>query len=359
MNLTINTAKLQEMVSKVIRGAGNNKLLPITCMLGIDLSDNVFTLETTDGVNYLFISDDVSGDDFEVTVYADTFAKLISRMTCENVSMTLTDKFLEINGNGTYKVDLPFDENGQIVKFPNPTLNKNFVSVKDSLYTSTVNMILNSVKPALAVTTEAPQYTAYWVGDMVVATDSFKIAGYEMSVFEEPRLISAQTMELLSITSSPEFSVLVNADDDTEILFNSNDCQVFTKLVSGIEDFSIDAIKGLLASEFVSSCEVSKVQLLQLLDRLSLFVRPFDDGNINMVFTNEGIVISSLANSGSELIPYSTINDFADFSCSVNINLLQSQVKSNINDLVKIYFGKPESIKIKDGKITKIVALNE
>ena len=359
MKLTINTLKLQELVSKSIRGASNNKLLPITGMLGIRLSAGVLTLFTTDATNYLLIVEhDVVGDNFEVTVYADMFAKLISRLTCETVSMELKDKYLEVIGNGTYKIELPFDENGEIVKFPNPILGKPFTRVDGKLTVATINTILNSVKPALAVTLEAPQYTNYWVGDSVLATDSYKIASYNTKIFDEPILINAQMMELLTATSSEDFIIMRNQDDSSEIMFSTVDCIVYGKLPSGLSDFAINEIKGLVSKEFDSKCEVNKSVLLQLLDRLSLFVRPFDDGNVNLTFAKEGIIVTSMANSGAELIPYLSSENFKEFTCSININLLQTQVKSNIGDSVKLHFGQGECIKITDGLITKIVALN-
>lgn len=359
MKLTINTAKLQEMVSKAVRGASNNKLLPITGMLGINLKNGELIISTTDATNYLMIAEHgIDGDDFAVTVYADMFAKLIARLTCDTVSMELKDKYLEVTGNGTYKIELPFDENGEIVKFSNPMLNKQFTTVIGRLSVSVINTILNSVKPALAVTLDNPQYTNYWVGDCVLATDSYKIASYAKEVFENPVLISAQMMELLTSTATDDFMVALNADDNSEIMFTTKDCIVYGKLPSGLSEYAINEIKDLVSKEFTSTCEVNKSTLMQLLDRLSLFVRPFDDGNINLTFTPDGLVVTSVANSGSELIPYLSSDNFKEFACVIDINLLQTQVKSNISDAVKIHFGEPECIKITDGTITKIIALN-
>ena len=359
MKLIINTTKLQEMVSKAVRGTGNNKLLPITEMLGIKLDESgELVLSTTDGTNYLYISEsDIAGDSFNVTVYADIFSKLIARMTCEKISMELKENYLEVKGNGTYKIELPFDENGNIVQFPNLVSTLNVDNSKRSqIKLSTIQTILNSVKPALATTLENPCYTAYWAGDKVLATDSYMIASYAIPVFDEPKLINANMMDLLSVMTDEIIEV---TEGENILVFSSTNCTVYGKTYEGINEFAIEPITGLLESEFGSSCEINKTSLLQVLDRLTLFIRPFDDGNINMTFTNEGLVITSMANSGSELIHYMGSDNFKEFHCSINVNLLQSQVKSNISDGVKIYYGEDSCIKIIDGMITKIVALNE
>ena len=357
MKLTINTQVLQRLVSKAVRGVSNNKMIPITCMIGIKSFKTGFSLTTTDASNYLYVEDEVATDeDFEVTVYADVFAKLISRMTCDNITLELKENYLEVVGNGTYKVELPFDENGKPIKFPMPISEHAVYEDVTQIQRSTIEVVINSVKPALATTLENPQYTAYWVGDSVIATDSYKISAYKVPVFDTPVLISAEAMELLSLMESETVDVSKVGD---YLIFSDANTIVYTKPVAGLTDYSIDAIKGLIDMEFDSSCEVSQTVLLQLLDRLSLFVKPFDDGNINLTFTKTGLVVTSMADSGSELIPYMTTDNFKEFHCSIDINLLQTQVKSNMSEAVKISFGKDSCIKIADGTITKVIALNE
>lgn len=357
MKLTINTERFKEMLSKATQGASENKLLPITCMIGIDVSNQKLRLTTTDSTNYLYILGDVpDAEDFSVTVYADIFAKLISRMACEMVTLTVTDKYLEVNGNGTYKIDLPFDENGEVIKFPNPVEKIEEQSSTTSVELTTIQTVLSAVKPAISVTYEAPQYTNYWIGDSVVATDSYKVASYSVPVFEIPRLVSSAMMNLLSVMTDKEIEVI---ELDDTLVFKSSNCIVYGKTPSGMNEFSIDAIKGLVNSDFTSTCEISRNIMLQLLDRLSLFIKPFDDDSIKLTFSKDGLIVTSLTESGSELIPYLTNEEIEDFSCSVNINLLQTQIKSNISDSVKLSFGREECIKITDGMITKIVALND
>ena len=91
-------------------------MIPITGLMSIELKDHKLTLTTTDAINYLFIVEDkVDGEDFCVVVQAETFAKLISRMTSETVSLELVGEELRVTGNGEYKIDLPLDEEGELI----------------------------------------------------------------------------------------------------------------------------------------------------------------------------------------------------------------------------------------------------
>mgnify|MGYP002626966704 CR=1 FL=1 len=56
--MKINTVKLQEMITQASKGSGNNKLIPITSMMLIELKQNKLTLVTTDATNYLYVTAD-------------------------------------------------------------------------------------------------------------------------------------------------------------------------------------------------------------------------------------------------------------------------------------------------------------
>lgn len=361
MKLSINTPKLQEMVGRSIKGASNNKLIPLTSLMAIELKDNILTLITTDATNYLYIAEDkVAGDDFYAVVDANTFFKLVSKMTCEKITLEINKGLsaLEVKGNGDYKIELPLDEDGQPIKYPDP------VSVLDLsgdtgagvVNRTTVQVILETIKPALAVTLENPQYTGYYVGDQVVATDTYKIASMDVKLFGDAKLISPEMFDLLSVMTAEKINVNVSGDD---IVYSTPDCIVYGKFMEGIEDFAIDAILGLVNTEFDSFCSVPKGELLQLLDRLSLFVGPYDKNSIDLTFTKTGLQVSSKAANGIEIINYVASDNFKDFTAPIDIQMFMQEVKAIQNDVIEIYYGEDNAIKMTDGNITIIVALLE
>ena len=359
MQLNIKTEKLKEMVSKAIKGASNNKLIPITSLMCIQLESGTFTITTTDATNYLYVKEEkVSGDDFYVVIEVDQFSKLISRLTCEEVNLTLKDNSLEVKGNGTYNIALPLDENGSMIKYPDPMneieLDESAPNVYDLNFT-TVQAILNSIKPALATTLEIPCYAGYYVGDKVVGTDTYKIASMNVKLFDEPKLISPEMMNLLAVMTSEKIKVTIS---DNVLIFTSPDIAIYGNVMDGIENFQIEAISNLVESDFESVCKVSKSELLQVLDRLSLFVGAYDKNGVNLVFTKSGLQVSSKSSDGVEILNYVESNNFKEFSCAIDIVMLAAQVKANIDDVITIHYGGENSaIKLTDGNITQIIAL--
>jgi len=360
MKLTMKTEKLKEMVSKAIKGVGNNKLIPLTSLMAIEVKDNKFTLITTDATNYLYVVEDkVVADDFYVVVDANVFSKLISKMTSENVTLEVASGVwvLNVKGNGAYKIELPLDEDGEPIKYPDPLTKADLHTwTQKTINRSTVQVILDTIKPALAVTLENPCYTGYYVGDHVVATDTYKIASMDVPLFTNPRLVSAEFMDLLAVITDEKITVYMT---DTDIVCSTPDCIVYGKFMEGLDDYAIEAIMGLVDSKFDSFCSVSKNAILQLLDRLSLFVGTYDKNAIHLTFTQNGLQVSSKAASGVEIINYVSSTNFRDFTCAIDIQMLMQEIKAIQNDVIEIYYGGDNAIKLVDGNIKIVVALLE
>jgi len=359
MKLTLKTEKLQELVSRAIKGCSNDKMIPLTGLMSIEVSEHRLTLATTDATNYLFITEDkILTDDFSVVVTAETFSKLIARMTSENVTLELVGEVLNVTGNGEYKIELPLDEEGELIKFPRP-LDSIDIKTVEANYTvklTTIRQLLTVNKPALETSVDGSCYTGYYAGNSVVSTDSYKICGTGIKLFDEPILIRPETMDLLDVMNSEDVRVYIDGDT---IIFATPDCIVYGKTLEGIEDYQIDAISGLLELDFPSECSVSKDAILQALDRLSLFVGQYDKNSIYLTFTRDGIMISSKKSSGTETVPYKSSKDFNDFTCCINIEMLQTQIKAHTLDEITIQYGLDNALKIVDGNVTQIVAFAE
>jgi DNA polymerase III sliding clamp (beta) subunit (PCNA family) len=356
MKLTMTTSLLQTMVARSMKGASNNKMIPITSLMAIELKDHKFTLTTSDATNYLYISENnVDGDDFYVVVQADIFSKLIARLTCEKVSMELKDHSLVVTGNGKYSIELPLDEEGELIKYPSPIDNFTYGD-KDEIHKTTVDLILNTAKVSLMTNNEIPCYEGYYIGDEVIATDTCQVCGIKIKLFNQPALISSEMMDLLAVMTDEKIDVYRDGDS---IVFSTPDCVVYGKVMDCISDFQVDAINGLLEEQFPSSCRVSKDELLRLLDRLSLFVGIYDKNGIYLTFTKEGLMVESKQANSSELIAYQDSKDFTDFTCCIDIIMLQSQIKASAGDSINIQYGEENAIKLTDGNVTQILALLE
>ena len=361
MKLKIKTAEFQEMVAKATKGASVNSSLYMTQLMSISLKDNELTLITTDSTNYLYVKKQkVAGDDFSVVVPVDKFSKLISKLTCEEVTLEVKESKgeldkLVVKGNGNYVIELPYDEEGDLVDFPNPmSEDDGEMWNKTEVNLSTIRLLLTTAKAALMTGTEAPCYTGYYCGDRVVTTDTYKICGVDIKMFDEPKLIPTELMDLLELMSVEKIEVRYT--DDT-FIFTTDNVDVYGHTLEGIEDYQIDAIGSLLDEKFSSSCKVEKAELLRMLDRISLFVDIFDKNSVYLTFTKDGLEVSSKQDSGAEIIPYKESTKFKAFTCCLDIELFKTQVKASPSDVIEILYGKENSIKFVNGSTKQILAL--
>lgn len=355
MKLKLKTLKLQEMVSKAIKGASNNKMIPITSLMAIALKDGILTLTTTDATNTLKVMEkDIESDDFYAVVQADIFSKLVAKITTETITLTLKENSLEVKGNGTYSIELPLDEEGQLIKFPEYKFDTNVE--KSEINLSTVKVLLNANKAALAQTMEVPCLTGYYFDDKVITTDTFKVCSTDIKVFPDKVLLPAELMELLALMDEEKITVQVSGN---KILFSTNNVIVFGSQLEGIEDYPAEAINAYLETEFKSVCKLPKGAVLNLLDRLALFVTTYDKNGVYLTFTNDGVIFSSKRSNGTELIKYQGSENFQPFTCCADIELLKSQISAQTEEVVELWYGHEKAIKMTSGKITQIVALLE
>lgn len=352
------TSRMKEAVNKAIKGAGFNNLIPITSMIGIKLSNGKLRLLTTDMTNTLcIIIDKVSGVDMDITVDADKFGKLISKTTSEDIELLIIDDVLSIKANGTYKIPLISDEDG-LISFPDISNLSEIKEVDCKTKLSSVMQAYNINKSALAKTLENPALTGYYCDESVISTDANVITFNQFKMFdiENPILISAQQMQLLTLNTKEDIEVYIGK---TDVQFVTEDVVIDGALMEGIEDFPAEEVNAYLGEAFTSMCKVPKDLLIGILDRLSLFIEPYDKNGAYFTFTRKGINIHSKKDASTEVINYVESKGFEPFVCCVDIPMLKEQLQANPDDTVKIYYGNENALKIESGKVIQVIALLE
>jgi len=356
MKLKIKTITLKEMTSRSAKGAGNNKLLPLTELMCIREKDGKLVMITSDGTNYLYIfQDGVEVEEgFYVTVKAEQFAKLVSKLTCESVEMSLVGTALEVNGNGVYKIDIPVDEEGDVITYPDPYENMPLSNNPSQIQLATIKSILECCKASLAQTLEVPCYTGYYCGARVVATDNDKMSSMKVRLFENDVLVPAEVFNLVDVMTAEKIDFQFVGE---YLVFTSPDCVVIGMPMDGIEDYPIEPISELLEQDMESSCTINRNSFISLLERIMLFVGPYDDKAIRLTFTENGIAVQSIQSNGVETIPYVNVDNFKPFTCLADITFLLAEAKSIQSDALKMQYGQDNAIRFDDGNITIVVSL--
>ena len=366
MKFTVNAEKCLALVSDVAKGVGNNKLLPITGMIGIEFTEGKLSLLSTDGANILRITTDESGEeDGYATVTADVFVGLISKLAdCSAVAFETTDRVLAITGLkgvkvvGTYKLELPLDDEGKVIRFIN------FDTKKDStlggaeydVSVAIIDDMRNSCKQALATDVSESCYANYLIGDKIVATDRTRAVFVDTNVVADKAhlLLGRNFVELLSLA---EENVTLRVSPNGMYATDNHGTEVFTNFNGALSDYNEAAIGNMLKMEFPSMCKIKKAELLNTLNRMTLFSSKFDNNGIDIDFKDDKMVIKSLKNSAVEEIEYTEYANVKPCDIRIDILLLMSHIKAYASDTIELFFGNPTCIKLIDGNVTQIIAL--
>ena len=360
--MKIKTEELNRLLNIVYQGAGNNKLIPITQMIGIKVEENKLTLSSTDSFNYLYVNAKVeeSTKDIDLCVNADLLSKLVSKFDCEFTTMELVDRSLEVTGNGKYKLELLLDEDG-IYKFPVKEIpdNLTFQEIKTDKFIKAKKY----AEKSLAQTMEEPDLIAYYINqDNVVSTDRNIMTVMEEGLSDTPLTLRSKFIDLVvGMKDTVKLTHWVNENTkEVNICINDGETTIYSKVNGIVEDYPYEAIKQLISSaEFKYNAKVNVKDLLAILDRISLFVTQYDSNTINIVLSDNKLFISSIKSTGVESLALTENSEPISWQGKIDIEFLKNQLTSFSKELISIYLGNDNCIKLVEDNITKLICLVE
>lgn len=348
MKLTINTLHLQRLLNRVGKCATNNKMLPLTCMTCIKAKDGTTQLITTSGSDYCIAvdTDGYKDEEFYAVVDNDVFYKLVAKTSTDFIHLELSNHHIIFTGNGKYTLDLPTDENGELIKFPEPDYKDTEVVAK---LTSNDLAIINKANRAnLADLMAEPCYSYYYLGDKVLTSDRSVICATNIEVTDKPILISNIAMSIL------DTDIEIATNDKQEVVFIGENYKVLTKSSEYIDDYNSDAIMNLVNTPLDYKFNVDKEELLTVLDRLGLFINAFDKNCLSVSIKGDKLTFSNVKANSSESIP---IRNNHDFSFNIDITLLSKQVGIMNKNVFEFQYGSDMFIKLVTDEVTEIIPL--
>ena len=356
--MKLKTAELQSALSKAVKGATNDKSYPITEYIGIKDVPTGLMFTTTSGVNYLYVFMECEPCEINITVDVEKFSKLISKITKDEVELTVKDNILHITTtSGEYKIGLQLDEKGEPIKYPDPA--EKFDGPNKVLKLEDIKSIIQYNKSSLLTEVKsAPCYANYYVGNAeVISTDSNRLCKNLVSISDKPILLSPETVDLLDMMEDPEVEMILG---ENAVLFRTDKVEVYGNLPEGFDSYNktVSAISNIIDAELKANCKVSRQELLNVLDRVGVFVdQKYDKNVVKLDFTENGITVTSMSSNASDEVEYAELQDYAEYSCLLNINLFVSLLKSHDTDKISLFFGNDKIIKIVDGDVIQALAL--
>lgn len=354
MQITIETTKLQDLTSKAVKGSGRMPILAITMFIGIEVKDGDLILTTTDKVNTLkVIGKGVAKDNenFYTCVDSDLFNKLVSKTTSSSITLEVNENSLTFKGNGVYALPIAVDERNNVVRIPEPDFNTEIEGFE--VDTSSLQEMVTYNKPSVAKTMEAPYLTGYYVDDEAVVSFNLVTACVnKIKLLSGKALLPSSLVELFNIITIEKAKIKI---DDRKILVDGGDVIIKGTLMEKVEDYPAQALKDLVNAQFTSECDLSTSELLNTLDRLSLFISDDDKNALRLTFGADCVTISSKKSNGNELIKYLSCNNAQPFTQLVDLMDFKNQLQTQTGERVKLMFGNETGLMLKAANISQLI----
>lgn len=347
MKFEIETIKLNNLLAKAARGLGKSEVFPVTEYFQLQITDGDLYVTATDMNNFItVISENVEGEEGEVIVKADQLIKLVSKTTKTPMKFDFDGATLSVVGNGKYK--LPVFEGEE---FPEWEFEGNVPEM--TIQTALLKNVFSINKSAIANDNVMPCLTAYNVGNDCVTTDGIKMCINQSPIFNEQRMLITQTLADLLGTISDE-NVTIQKQEN-KILFTTQNVIIFGTEMDGIDEYP--DITGILDLAYENHIVVPKFELVNVLDRLSIFVDQFDNGGVRLQFSPDKVQIEDLKKNSNEFVEYQENNGYNNsIEVVVNIDFLVDLLRVTRGDVVHLYFGEDLPIKLVEDNVTKILS---
>ena len=364
--IKIKTSTIKDIVNKISKGVENDRNTRITELLQIETIDNKIRLSVTNTQYYLVIdiNSDSGVENFNVTIDASNFIKLVSKTTTENITLYTQDKNLVFGGNGKYIFPLELNETGKQRLLPKIEITPtNTFKIKGD----TLNAIytFNGVELQKDIPVSSVQ-KYYYVDNLGAITFSESPYILNFSIDKEFKvLLTDRLAQLLTLFKSQNVEVgLSNSVSggvyQNKIVFKSENIELiaYTPDDTIVAKYPATSCRALQENPYPGLVKINRVELANALDRLNIFNK---SENVSfrkagkLTFTDSGLEITSLLNKNIEVVPYVEKVDFYSYSCYMNLEQLLRHTKAGNESAINIHYGNELCLMFKKDIYTQIV----
>lgn len=358
MKIEVSLEKIKGLVTKAYKGVSNNRLAPITSLLGLEFSPDGLTIRTFDGENHVVVRDAEvkTAEPSNITIDANVFKNLMDKVTTKEVSLEIKDRYLEVNANGTYKIEIVYDDNQVLVM-------KNVDHDLDDAESFTIDRkvleaALDYNEVSAAKTTEVLFETGAFVGAKIITTDEvLATVTHKELVKGKEYLFKYSSLHLISVFNKDELTFKVRGKD---FYLTDGVNAVRGVFLDGVEEYPKSELLDLVLGGDQQLFVVAKTaELVNILDRLSIFVTPYDNDKVDFEFNEDGLCIRSNQSKAVENILVDCETPIQPQKLALSLTPLKLQLNTIKDEEVKLYYGSEASLRIGTKEADYLIATTQ
>lgn len=301
----------------------------------------------------------LSDDELFASVDAKLFLTLISKITTDELELSVEGNALIVKGNGTYKLPMKCDEYGLVKLKPITigTVTSNFTINSDVLL-SIINynsrILQRDNEPSTAI------QNMYYVDEKGAITFKQGACVNQFDLEQPIKLLLVEKLvrlfKLFKKNSNINFTYgfdMVNGEMRAKAMFNNDTISItsFLKDDNLKTSVPVDVIRGLANNPYPHTVSIERAKLLEVVGRLTLFKFK----KTKLVFENSALVISSMRNEVVEKLSYANSNVEEPYTMYLNINDLLATLEGCNEEYLTLHFGNGRAVVIARANVKNVM----
>lgn len=372
--MIIKTEQLKEIAKKIVPAVDPNNMYPWTEAIELSTEGDILHLVVASNDYYIDIRIEVGQQEkFHTAVNAAMFLNLISQMTSDTIELAAGKTFLEIKGNGSYKLPLIFDKD-QLITIPKIIINN--VTCEMEIDTSILQSITkyNSKELSKGYIMK-PIQKMYYVDECGAITFTTGACVNQFTLDKPVRmLLSNRIVQLFKLFNQEKVKFAFGHDQlphssiiQTKAMF-ADDTITLTCILSCddtlLRSVPVANIRGRAEEVYPYSAVISKVALIQAIDRMTLICsRGVKTTGVpiigKFIFKDSAVALADQNEANSEDITYTgqSIPQLAEtpFVAGFNLKDLRATAALCEDQYLTFNFGIHGAATISRGAIINVI----
>ena len=356
---------IKSATNKILAAIDTTNTQINTDVLELVAGNKLMCMNVTNGDYYVRIKIPMVEDiNFKATINASLFLKLISQMTSDNIEFIINETNLVVKGNGTYKFPLIYDGEKLLEK---PEITINNPTSKFTIHSDILNSILvyNGKEMGKLKNSIAADNQLYYIDEQgaVTVTTGACVNNFALST-PIKILLNDRIIKLFKLFKNEEVQFTLGCDAvsdtvmQTKVSFETDTVVLVAKINaddSTIANMNIGMVREIANEVFPYSVTVSKVDLQQTLNRLSLFKTLGGDSYIGLEFNENSVKIFDRHNDNAEEIAYQTKVNGCSYKTILDAQDIKLVIDSCVESYLTISFGNNRTVVFTRGTIINII----
>lgn len=363
--MIIRSEDFRDVCSKILATVDSNSLSTLTETAELKTKGTFLFINVTNKEYYAQVKLDLGVEEpFHATVNANLFLKLVSQITTDTIELSVTDTFMILKANGTYKLPLIFNDD-KLIELPTIEI-RNVTASFDIDSDVLLSILQYNSKELTKGTITKPVQKLYYVDEMGAITFTTGACVNSFTLAQPIKLLlNNRVVKLFKLFKEGNVKFTLGYDAITDDIIQTkvrfeNDVISITAIISCddtlLRSVPVEAIRRRATADYPYSITVNKEGLLQAINRLLLFAPGEALTNYGTFeFKNDSVIIHDTNKENREEIYYTNQSIEGEYSALLDFNPLKTTLETCNEPYLTIHFGNSQAIVISRGNIRNVV----